>query len=84
MPDSADPLHGWKLDEVLQEPHLAKADLYGLLYLHVRKYLGKFCERVCNLKLNVSFFCMDALDLPNRIEELDEERLYDRIEVWIP
>ncbi|EEA24163.1 hypothetical protein TMatcc_007239 [Talaromyces marneffei ATCC 18224] len=81
MPDSADPLHGWKLDEVLQEPHLAKADLYGLLYLHVRKYLVKFCERVCNLKLNVSFFCMDALDLPNRIEELDEERLYDRIEL---
>jgi hypothetical protein len=83
MPDSADPLYGWKLSEVLQEPHPAKHDIYGLLYLHIRKYLLKFCEKLRTLKLDVSLFCMDALDLPNRIENLDDKRRYDRIEVCL-
>jgi hypothetical protein len=81
MPDSADPLDGWKLSEVLEEPHHAKDDLYGLLYLHVRQHLLKFCERLHNLKLDVSLFCMDALNLPSRLEELHDEKRYDRIEV---
>jgi hypothetical protein len=81
MPDSADPVVGWKLSEVLDEPHHAKGDLYGLLYFHVRRFLLKFCERLRNLKMNVSFFCMDAFYLPSRLEELHGERRYDRIEV---
>lgn len=81
MPDSADPLDGWKLSEVLEESHHAKDNLYGLLYLYVRQHLLKFCERLHNLTLDVSLFCMDALNLPSRLEELHDEKRYDRIEV---
>ncbi|EED17851.1 conserved hypothetical protein [Talaromyces stipitatus ATCC 10500] len=81
MTDFADPLHGWELRDVLQEAYSAKDDIYGLLYMHIRQHLVKFCKRLSALWLSMSLFCMDALVLPTRIVEIDDERRYDRIDV---
>lgn len=85
MPDSADPLQGWTLTEVLQPSYGAKHDLYGQLYVHVKRELETFCKRLHTLNLNVSLFKKDAMDLPDTLATLrDKETFYDRIEVRYP
>ncbi|PGH28167.1 hypothetical protein AJ80_00057 [Polytolypa hystricis UAMH7299] len=79
MPDSANPLDGWKLEEILQTSYGAKDDVYGQLYLCVKSNLQKFCEKLATLKLDIRLFRMDAADLPYRI--LDGKKWYDRIEL---
>ncbi|RMZ42089.1 hypothetical protein AFCA_006832 [Aspergillus flavus] len=82
MPDSADPLQGWTLTEVLQPSYGAKHDLYGQLYVHVKRELETFCKRLHTLNLNVSLFKKDAMDLPDTLATLrDKETFYDRIEL---
>lgn len=81
MGDSADPLDSWLLAEVLRESYGAEADLYGQLYLLVRDNLLKFCERLATLKMDVSLFQVNAVDLPMQINQAKRKPLYDRIEV---
>ncbi|WEW56694.1 hypothetical protein PRK78_002142 [Emydomyces testavorans] len=80
MPDSADPLDGWKLSEVLQATYPAKNDLYGQLYLHIRQDLLKFCQRLTTLKLSIYALQVNAVQLPGHISRLrGGKQLYDRI-----
>lgn len=79
MNAGADPLAGWALSEVLEEPNPASKDLYGLLFLHVSRLLRKFCEKLRTVKLDVCLYQLDATVLPEEIKA--EKRLYDRIEV---
>lgn len=77
----ADPMDGWKLSEVLKEPHAAKDDIYGLLFRHVRRHLLKFCGKLRTLKADISVLRTAVSKLPARIKEFDEGTRYDRIEV---
>jgi hypothetical protein len=79
MRDSADPIDGWALCDVLEESGCADHDIYGLLHLHVRRLLQKFCEKIYTLKLDVRLYKMDAAFLPAEIGR--ENHTYDRIEV---
>ncbi|KAE8361677.1 hypothetical protein BDV27DRAFT_26211 [Aspergillus caelatus] len=82
MPDSADPLQGWTLAEVLHASYGAKHDLYGQLYVHIKRYLETFCKRLHTLKLNICLFKKDAMDLPDKLATLrGKETFYDRIEL---
>lgn len=81
MRDSADPIDGWTLSDVLGESGGAKNDVYGLLHLHVRRLLEKFCEKLFILKLDICLYQNDARDLPNQLK--GELRFYDRIEVML-
>lgn len=77
--DSADPIDGWTLGDVLEESGCADHDIYGLLHLHVRRLLQKFCEKLSTLKLDVRLYQMDATFLPTDVGR--ENHTYDRIEV---
>ncbi|CEL00665.1 hypothetical protein ASPCAL00263 [Aspergillus calidoustus] len=82
MPDSADPLDGWKLAEILQSSYGATNDIHGQLYLHVLGFLREFCEKLPGLKLTISLLNMDAFDLPTNLGMFyGKERAYDRIDL---
>ena len=82
MPDSADPLQGWTLTEILRPSYGAKHDLYGQLYVNLKRKLHSFCERLHTLKLSICLFKQDAMDLPDKLATLrGRETFYDRIEV---
>lgn len=83
MPESSDPLDGWKSIEFMTETYSAKHDIYGQLHFHLKSTLLKFCQKIATLNLHIHLFQMDAEDLlgrifrPYRMEGYD----YDRIEV---
>ncbi|KNG89153.1 hypothetical protein ANOM_002986 [Aspergillus nomiae NRRL 13137] len=82
MPDSADPLQGWTLTEILRPSYGAKHDLYGQLYVSLKRNLHSFCERLHTLKLSICLFKQDAMDLPDKLATLrGRETFYDRIEL---
>lgn len=82
MPDSASPLNGWKLSEVLESSYGAKEDIHGLLYFYLKHILLEFCEKLVSLKLHVSLFNMEPEHMPHGVATFrGDRRLYDRIEV---
>jgi hypothetical protein len=83
--DSADPLEGWPVKEVIQKAPLAKSDIYGSLFIYLRDILLKFCHQVERLKICFQLFQVDAQDLPGIMRERGIDKYYfDRIEVRWP
>ena len=80
MKDSADPLHGWSLPEILeQRVGPTPNDLYGKLYRHLHDQLSSFrrflrTSKSCTFKL----LHMDAKALAGHLKD---DVLFDRIEV---
>ncbi|XHG09041.1 hypothetical protein AWENTII_012120 [Aspergillus wentii] len=65
--DFADPLHGWRLSEVLQDSYCPKSDIYGQLYFHIKGLLLNFCEKITTHHLSIDLFHIDAVDLPKTL-----------------
>lgn len=82
MMDSADPLDGWQLAEILQGSYGAKDDLYGQFYMLVKNHLMRFCEKLSALEMDINLFQVDAEHLSSHIHEVrGSKTFYDRIEV---
>lgn len=82
MLDSADPLEGWSMDEVMRKLPSAKNDIYGGLYLYLRDFLTRFCKKVADISFDVQMFHLDAVDLPGTFRKDGiTENSFDRIEV---
>ncbi|KAJ6011517.1 hypothetical protein N7451_002929 [Penicillium sp. IBT 35674x] len=78
MKDSADPLCGWSLEEVLHTSSgPATADVYGKLFFFLRGQLHSFLSRMQNLRLRFEILNFSPKDLPDRLEK----GWYSRIEV---
>jgi hypothetical protein len=82
MMDSANPLEGWPLKEVLKKAPSAKNDIYGSLFLHVQEALLKFYRRLKNLKVRFQLFQVNAVELPGILQQRGiSKNSFDRIEV---
>ncbi|KAH9206685.1 hypothetical protein DL95DRAFT_486583 [Leptodontidium sp. 2 PMI_412] len=82
MMDSADPLEGWTIKDVVRLAPLAKNYIYGSLFNYLREILLQFCNQVSRLKVHFHLFQVDALDLPGIMRQRGMGRSYfDRIEV---
>ncbi|KAF2137795.1 uncharacterized protein K452DRAFT_257269 [Aplosporella prunicola CBS 121167] len=82
MMDSADPLAGWPMEEILQAASPAKNDLYGGLFLYLRPLLVKFCKKIRKHAINFELLHTNATELPGYWgENQDEGQRFDRIEV---
>jgi hypothetical protein len=82
MPDSADPLEDWPMDEVLQKLPAARNDIYGALYRYLGDLLTRFCKKTAEISWDIRLFHLDAVDLPKRLQaEGIGEDSFDRIEV---
>ncbi|PLB54875.1 hypothetical protein P170DRAFT_483657 [Aspergillus steynii IBT 23096] len=69
MPDSADPLNSWSLEDVLHTSSgPATADTYGKLYFHLRGVFGSFMHRISDAEVSFEFHHVDASYLPNRLQ----------------
>lgn len=78
MPDNADPLTGWSAKEVHEtSAGLAKADIYGKLFVHLRTVLAAFLHRVSALKISFVLYHVEASALPKYLNRDS----YNRIEV---
>ncbi|GIK06628.1 hypothetical protein Aspvir_002278 [Aspergillus viridinutans] len=76
MKDNADPLHGWSLDEVsATTTGPATADIYGKLYFYIRGMLRSFLGRLRSLKLSFELFQLDAVSLPDHLENNSFSRI---------
>jgi hypothetical protein len=82
MMDSADPIDGWSAKDVAKKGLLAKNDIYGSLYVHVRDILFAFCYKLKTVKTSFQLFNVDALELPALMKQRGVgEAYFDRIEV---
>ncbi|KAJ0423532.1 hypothetical protein BJY00DRAFT_321672 [Aspergillus carlsbadensis] len=52
MDDKADPLDGWPIREVARVQTMAKEDLYGKLYIYLRKVFQKFLDRLARTEVS--------------------------------
>ncbi|KAJ5272980.1 hypothetical protein N7478_008105 [Penicillium angulare] len=78
MKDSADPLHGWSLEDVVNTSSgPAEADLYGKLFYYVREALQTFLLQLSSMNASLNLFQMDASLLPEHLEKDS----FSRIEV---
>lgn len=78
MPDNADPLTGWSAKEVHNtSAGLAKADIYGKLFVHLRTVLAAFLHRLSSLQISFVLYQEDASALPKYLNRGS----YSRIEV---
>jgi hypothetical protein len=83
--DSADPLAGWPLDEVMEKISSAKNDIYGALYSYLKDLLTQFCKKIADISFSVQLFHLDAVELPGVLKEYGiREDSCDRIEVSRP
>lgn len=79
MKDSADPLDGWNLPEILkQNAGPASNDVYGKLHRHVSELLQSFHR---NLSARPSAFRLSHMDANDLGDHLRDEPGFDRIEV---
>lgn len=79
MKDSADPLDGWSLPEILkQNARPASNDVYGKLYRHLPELLQSFHRSLSARPFSFRLLHMDASDLA---DHLRGEPGFDRIEV---
>ncbi|KAL9041133.1 MAG: hypothetical protein Q9214_004213 [Letrouitia sp. 1 TL-2023] len=82
MLDSADPLEGWPINEVLKKAPTAKNDLYGSLYFYLQDTLWQFCRQTGHLKVSIQLSQVDALRLPGILEQhIIGHCSFDRIEL---
>ena len=82
MLDSADPLEGWPIEEIIQKAPPAKNDIYGSLVFYLQDLLGLFCHRISRFKLSIQLFQVDARKLPSIVEREGMKKCsFDRIEV---
>lgn len=78
MADSADPLNGYKLADILNiRAGPATNDVYGKLYVHVRENLRAFRRRLVFQEIDFTFSNIDATALRRR----QSIPTFDRIEV---
>lgn len=85
MLDSADPLEGWPIDEIIEKAPPAKNDMYGSLFFYLQDTLGLFCRRMGGLKVSIQLFQVDARKLPSIINRDGMDQCsFDRIEVGVP
>lgn len=78
MPDNADPLTGWSAKDVHNtSAGLAKADIYGKLFVHLRTVLAAFLHRLSSLHISFVLYHEDASALPKYLNRGS----YSRIEV---
>ena len=85
MLDSADPLEGWPIDEIIQKAPLAKNDIYGSLFFYLQDVLWQFCQHIGRLKVSIQLFQVDARKLPSIVKQHEMgQRSFDRIEVRFP
>ncbi|KAF6752084.1 hypothetical protein DFP72DRAFT_906060 [Ephemerocybe angulata] len=87
--DSADPIHGWNINEVIASGKAQGAqpeDIYGCLYFHLSDQLKTFAKRIRNFSIDFKLFAMepDALlqslkDGP--VEGVAVQNRFDRIDV---
>ena len=78
--DSADPLEGWKVSDVLHrgnEGGFPANDLYGALACHVEKILRDFCQQVTKVDLSIQLYQLDARELAKFLDDFD----FDRVDV---
>lgn len=80
MKDSADPLEGWSIREVMMKAPPAKNDVYGCLSLCIQDALLRFHRRIEELDIRIQLFCVNALVLPDMLEGRGLHS-FDRIEV---
>ncbi|KAK7518256.1 uncharacterized protein IWZ02DRAFT_380899 [Phyllosticta citriasiana] len=81
MKDSANPLDGWSLDDIFQKTPLAKNDLYGGLFFHIRELLVDFCSKLKTLKMSFTLININVIDLPKALAtDPTLARSFDRIE----
>ncbi|TVY40387.1 hypothetical protein LSUB1_G002857 [Lachnellula subtilissima] len=81
MMDSANPVQGWPVkDWVNKAP--AKKDIYGSLFIYIRKVLLRFCQRITELDVQFQLLQVNALKLPETIKICGVgKHSFDRIEV---
>ncbi|KAJ5150509.1 uncharacterized protein N7500_010698 [Penicillium coprophilum] len=77
MDDKADPLTGWSIQEVYGTKTSAAMDVYGKLFVHLRKVVKKFLDRLTILNVDFEMVNIDAKELPLHLAK-DH---YTRIEV---
>ncbi|EAS27817.3 uncharacterized protein CIMG_09021 [Coccidioides immitis RS] len=77
LPDVADPLEGWCLEDILVKTPLAKNDLYGALFFYLRDIIFKFCRRVSAMECHIDLFQVRAAYLP----AMAGGPIFDRIEL---
>jgi hypothetical protein len=82
MKDSADPLEGWPIEDVMQKAPLAKHDIYGSLFMYIQDVLLDFCCQIERHKVFFQLFHVDALELPDMVNQRGTATMFfDRIEV---
>lgn len=82
MMDSADPLQGWPMEDVLKKTPKAKNDLYGGLFFYIQEVLVEFCSKLQALDVNLVLLHGDAAKLPITLgNDFNLPQLFDRIEV---
>jgi hypothetical protein len=82
MMDSADPLDGWPLEEVIQKLPSARNDIYGGLFMYLQDVLLEFCDKIQRLNVQFQLYQADALDLPGLMGQYGMGyQHFDRIEV---
>ena len=85
MLDSADPLEGWPIEEIIEKAPPAKNDIYGSLFFYLQDVLAAFCHRIGRLKVSIQLFQVDARTIPSIAKrEGMKQCSFDRIEVRIP
>jgi len=82
MLDSADPLNGWPLGDVIKKATTASHDIYGSLYRYLNDTISLFCEEAHKIDVNFTLFQVDAVELPSRLGNSGKPKGdFDRIEV---
>ncbi|ERF68455.1 hypothetical protein EPUS_03773 [Endocarpon pusillum Z07020] len=82
LADSAGPLEGWSIDEVLQKLPDAKNDIYGALFFYLKDLLTRFCKKIAKISISVQLLHVDAVDLPDTLRQCGVgEDSFDRIEL---
>jgi hypothetical protein len=77
MKDSADPIDGWDLREVLKVCGPASNDIYGKLYCLLSSLFSRFYQRLSMLEIHLELLNIDAQSLPDHLRG----RTFSRIEV---
>lgn len=76
MMDSADPLSGWSLAEVLStSAGPADNDIYGKLYNHIKSVLARFYRRLLDTTVEFHLFNADAAELSTHTKNLSFARI---------
>ena len=84
MKDSADPIQGWQIEEVIEKVTLAKNDIYGSLFIYLQDILLQFCRCIHSHKVHFRLFQVDAVLLPKMLELPEVGQCsFDKIEVII-